>query len=214
MENTDDFKDFIQRTEPIRMREPLAETLGVFKESDIVEYSLKEVIKLSGHLCPTVTGAYLCCKKALKELYGENTPVRGEISITMHGEPDESNYGVISQVFSFITGAASSIGFKGIKTFFKRKDLLQFPKNGKDAEGLKFEFKRNDNGKKVTISFLPQNIPVSPEESNEINELIQKVLWGAAKKEEVTRFQDLWMKKIKRMLNEENIDKWMVIKNE
>ncbi len=214
MNNSDNFRDLIQKTDPIKMREPLAEILGAFKKDNIVEYSFKDIIKFAGHPCPTVTGAYLCCKKALEKLYSKEIPVRGNISVVIHGEPDEGVYGVISQVFSFITGAASSTGFKGLGTLFKRKDLLQFSNNKETEECLKFEFKRNDNGKSVIVSFLPQNIPDNPEESSKINQLLQKVLWDAAKKEEIKTFQDLWMKKIERMLNEEYIDRWMVIRNE
>ena len=101
---SDIFNDFLKEVKPIRFKEPLAETLGAFKEEDaIIEYTFIDVVKMAGHACPTVAGAYLSCQTALEKLYCDATPVRGEISVTVYGEPDEGVYGVMSQVFSFLT---------------------------------------------------------------------------------------------------------------
>ena len=113
--DVDSFKDFLKEVAPIRFKEPFAETLGAFTKKDaVVEYALTDVVKLAGHVCPTTVGAYLCCQKALKKLYPNEIPVRGDITITIHGEPHEGVYGVISQIFSFLTGAAPNTGFKGL----------------------------------------------------------------------------------------------------
>ena len=37
--------------------------------------------KLAGHSCPAVSGAYKVTEKALKALYGSETPMRGGISV-------------------------------------------------------------------------------------------------------------------------------------
>lgn len=214
MDDLDNFREIIKKAGSIKMKEPLAEILGAFEGGNIVGYSFAEVVKFAGHPCPTITGAYLCCKKALEKLYGNDIPVRGDITVTIYGEQDEGVYGVISQVFSFITGAAPSTGFKGLGTSFKRKDLLRFSSGHEDGKNLRFEFKRNDNGNKAVVLFSPQNIPENTEDSDKINQLFQKVLWGAAKKEEIKTFQDSWMNKIGRMLNEEDINKWIIVKYE
>jgi hypothetical protein len=110
----DGFRDFILDIEPIRLKDPLAETLGAFKkENAILESTFLDVVKLAGHACRTTAAAYLCCQKALLELYLDEIPIRGEIAITVYGEPDEGVYGVISQIFSLLTGAASVTGFRG-----------------------------------------------------------------------------------------------------
>jgi hypothetical protein len=97
------FRDFLLDTEPIRFRDPLAETLGVFKkENAVLEYTFLDVVKLAGHACPTTAAAYLCCQKALLELYSDEIPIRGDIAITVYGEPDEGVYGVISQIFTLL----------------------------------------------------------------------------------------------------------------
>ena len=65
------FRDFFKDVEPIRFKEPFAETLGVFnKEDAILEYTFIDVIKMAGHACPTTAGAYLCCQEAVKKLSG------------------------------------------------------------------------------------------------------------------------------------------------
>ena len=86
----DVFRDFFHQVEPIRFKEPFAETLGVFKKEDaVLEYTFIDVVKMTGHACPTTAGAYLCCKEALNKLYPDELPKRGDISITVFGEPDE-----------------------------------------------------------------------------------------------------------------------------
>ncbi len=119
----DSFRDCFKQVKPIRFREPLAATLGAFAgETAIIDYSFIDAVKMAGHACPTVSAAYLCCQAALEKLYGDTIPVRGEIAVTVYGEPDEGVYGVMAQVFSLLTGAAAATGFKGLGPKFKRKD--------------------------------------------------------------------------------------------
>ena len=69
------FRDFFAEVEPLQMREPFAQTLGVFKKEDaVMEYGFLDVVKMAGHACPTTAGAYLCCRQALKSpLQGRNS---------------------------------------------------------------------------------------------------------------------------------------------
>jgi len=208
-EKNGQFRKIIENAKPILLREPLAKVLGAFEgESDVVEYSFKEVVKLAGHPCPTIAGAYLCCKKALEKLYDDEIPIRGDISIKVYGRANKGVYGVISQVFSFITGAASSTGFHGLGNNFVRKDLLSFEEG---VGELEFNFKRNDNGKSVVVKLLPQNIPFRFDKAQKMGELMGKVLWDSAKPDEKKEFHDLWMEKIEIMLNEKEIGKWLVV---
>ena len=64
------------------MSERLGEILGAFSKSvGILTYGFRDVVKLTGHACPTTAGAYLCCRKALKEFYPDKIPARGDISV-------------------------------------------------------------------------------------------------------------------------------------
>ena len=208
---SDTFRDFLKEVRPIKFKEPLAETLGAVKEKDAtLEYTFVDAVKMAGHACPTIAGAYLSCQKALERLYPDETPVRGEISITVYGEPDEGVYGVMAQVFSFLTGAAPSTGFRGLGHKFKRKDLLKFIPDKIDPQAMCFEFSRLDTGQAVLIKFYPGEVPFAAEKAKRLGELLEKVIWEAAKDEEKKEFQELWMGKVKDMLlAEKGINRWL-----
>ncbi len=212
-ENKRNFRQFLTAAEPIRFRDPFAETLGVFRGEDtVLEYTFVDVVKMAGHACPTTAGAYVCCQQAMKALYPGEIPVRGDIAITIYGEPDESVYGVISQVFCLLTGAAPATGFRGLGHKFKRKDLLKFDPEKIESEGFCFEFKRSDTGQVVLVKFYPHKIPFAEEKSQRLAVLLEKVIWEAAKKDERREFQDLWMAKVEDMLVKKNdIGKWLTI---
>jgi formylmethanofuran dehydrogenase subunit E len=207
------FRDFLLDCEPIRFKDPLAETLGVFKRKNaVLEYTFLDVVKLAGHACPTTAAAFLCCQKALTGLYSDEIPTRGEIAITIYGEPDEGVYGVISQIFTLLTGAASATGFRGLGPKFKRKDLLKFSPEKIDPGAQCFKFQRLDNKKTVTVKLYPDKIPFPAEKAKRLQALMPKVIWEAAKKDERLEFQDLWMEKVRQMLVEKkDIDKWLKI---
>jgi len=89
-ERKNGFRGFFAEVAHLQMREPFAQTLGVFKKEDaVMEYGFLDVVKMAGHACPTTAGAYLCCRQALKALYRDETPIRGDIAITVSGESDE-----------------------------------------------------------------------------------------------------------------------------
>lgn len=206
-----EFQDFFTEVDPVYLRDPLSELLGAFKTNNtIMEYKFTDVIKMAGHPCPTVSAAYICCKKALKLLYPDGIPVRGDIEVTVYGEEDEGVYGVFAQVFSFLTGAASKTGFKGLGHRFKRKDLLKFKKEKPEEDAMCFEFKRLDSNDSVFVKFYPGNVPFPAERSLRLKYLLEKVLWDAAKENEKRDFQELWLEKVRIMLIEEKeIDKWL-----
>lgn len=207
------FVDFLKEVKPIKLKEPLAETLGAFSgEGVVLDYSFIEVVKMAGHACPTVAGAYLCCQHAIDKLYPDGIATRGEIAVTVYGDQDEGVYGVIGQVFSFLTGAAPDSGFKGLGYKFKRKDLLKYNPQKIDPEAMCFEFKRLDNNKTVLVKFYPSRIPSTPEKGKRMGELLEKVIWEAAKPEESAEFKRLWTEKVRSMLLERKaIETWIKV---
>ena len=50
--------------------------------------------------------------KALKELYKDELPVRGEIRVELRDSKSSGTTGVLANVASFITGAKEEDGFK------------------------------------------------------------------------------------------------------
>lgn len=206
------FRDFLEEARPVRLREPLAELLGAFSGGEaVIEYSITDAVKMAGHCCPTVTGAYLSCQVGLEALYGEEIPVRGEIAVTVFGEPDEGVYGVMGQVLGLITGAAPETGFKGLGGRYKRKDLLSYVAETPDPSGASFEFRRLDTGKSVLVNFYPWAIPFPDEKAQRAGELMDKTLAGVASGDERKEFQDLWMEKIKWMLERKDIQSWLKV---
>ena len=205
------FRDFFYDVKPIKFKEPLAETLGAFKENEaVLDYTFIEAVKMAGHACPTVTGAYMSCQEALDFLYPDEIPTRGNIAITIYGEPDEGVNGVMGQVFSFLTGAAPSSGFKGLAHKFKRKDLLRFSSEKLDSEAQCFEFKRFDNEARILVKFYPQKVPYPAEKAIKLNQLMKKVLWDEAGDTEKKELQDLFIGKVKVMLVERiEIQNWL-----
>jgi hypothetical protein len=208
----DGFQNFFGEVRPILVREPLAETLGAVGEGQSLSYSFTDLVKLAGHACPTMAGAFLSCQAALDELYGVTVPVRGAIAVTVFGEPDEGTYGVIAAAFTLLTGAAPATGFKGLGPQFKRKDLLTFDRLSPDPKSLCFEFRRVDTGRAVLVKFTPRAIPFAPEKARRMGELMEKVVWDAAQPQERAEFQALWMEKVRAMLLEKKgIDDWLSI---
>jgi len=208
----ENFRDFIKQAPKIKLREPLAGTLGAFEDDDAtLEYSFIDTIKMAGHSCPTVSAAYIGCQNALKKLYPDSLPVRGEISVTIYGDADEGVYGVIAQVFSLITGASGEAGFKGLGYKFKRKDLLKFVSEKIDPQAMCFEFQRLDNNEKVLLKIKHRGLPSIGPKEQRMSELLEKTIWEAAKKEEIREFQDLWMEKVEKIIQQENVDEWISI---
>ena len=209
------FRDFFKAVEPIKLKEPFAETLGAFKQRNaVVDYTFIDVVKMAGHVCPATAGAFLCCQKALKQLYPGEIPVRGDITVTIHGRPHEGVYGVISQIFSFLTGAAPETGFKGLGPKFRRMDLLKFSPQKTDSKALCFEFGRLDNDTTVSVEFSPHKVPFAQEKAKRLGQLMGKVLGEVAAEDELKEFQDLWIEKVRDMLLERKaIDEWLRIRS-
>ncbi len=119
---------------------------------------------------------------------------------------------MISQVFSFLTGAAPESGFRGLGHKFRRKDLLRFSLEKIDSNALCFEFRRLDNNSDVLVKFFPNNVPFDQEKTKQLGVLLEKVLWEAAKEDERRKFQDLWQEKVRNMLLEKKeLNKWIQI---
>jgi hypothetical protein len=52
------FPEFYAQAPRVTLRDPLAEFLGAARQG-LIEYRYADVVRLAGHSCPTVAGAYL-----------------------------------------------------------------------------------------------------------------------------------------------------------
>jgi len=175
----------------IRLHDPLAEFLGAVDDG-VIEYRYLDVVKLAGHSCPTVASAYWMTYRALRALYPDGFPERGNIRVEFGKQADDGVTGVIANVVGLLTGAAADGGFKGIAGAFDRRDKLFF------AADITSEirFTRLDTGKIVEVAVNMQSVPASPR----IWELLPKCRNGSASVAETSEFRQLWQERVRALL--------------
>lgn len=139
---------------PICVADPLAALLGAAKDGHIA-YHYLDAVKLAGHSCPTVAGAWLMTRTALARLYPDQTPQRGGVRVELRQTVDDGVAGVIASVAGLVTGAAGDGGFKGLAGRFRRQGLLRF---GVAMAG-EIRFTRLDIGSSVELAHFPQSVP-------------------------------------------------------
>ncbi len=193
---------FYNEVPKITLYDPLAEFLGA-AEGGVVEYGYLDAVKLAGHSCPTVAGAWLTTRKALASLYGDELPARGMIKVELRDGLADGVAGVIANVVGLITGAAQAGGFKGIGGKFDRRNLLHF-----NAEmGGEIRFTRLDTGAHAETGYHPELVPAAPG----MKELMQKTMMGVASAEERREFGVLWQDRVKRILIDHADDSGLVV---
>lgn len=185
------FPEFYAAAPRITLRDPLAAFLGAAADG-VIEYQYADVVKLTGHSCPTVASAWLMTRAALAALYPDALPVRGEIRVAMHGGRTVGVTGVIANVASFLTGATQDAGFKGIGGRFDRRELLSFD----IAIAGEICFTRVDSSAAVTASARLDRVPSDAR----VQQLLPKCLFGTASSEEAATFQSLWQGRVRTLL--------------
>ncbi|TVO58637.1 FmdE family protein [Denitromonas halophila] len=183
--------DFFDQVAPIRLRDPLAALLGAFDDG-VYDIGYREVVKLAGHSCPTVAGAYLMARTGLQALYGDALPVRGDVRVDLPASVDEGVTGVIANVLSFITGATERSGFHGLAGQFDRRNLLHFSQPVAHALALT----RCDTGEKVSVRYDASGVPADPA----MRPLMSRVLSGQASPQETATFGALWQARVRAIL--------------
>lgn len=185
--------DFFDAVPPLLLRDPLAAFLGA-AEDGLLEFHYSDAVKLAGHSCPTVAGAWLVTRRALAALYGDAVPERGGIRVEFRDQQGDGVTGVIANVVGLLTGAAADGGFKGIGGQFSRRGLMHF---GVAMEG-EIRYTRLDTAAAVETAYHPQHVPAWPETGM----LLQKIQAGSASPEERREFGRLWQERVKRLLIE------------
>ena len=175
----------------ITLFDPLAELLGAGDGK--FTYTFIDAVKLSGHACPTVAGAFLTAVHGINALYDE-APVRGQIIVTMPGSADSGVNGPISQVLTLITGAAAENGFHGLNGRHIRSGLMTF--SGDPSRTIRFT--RADTHQAVDIGYDASTIPASPE----MNPLMQQIMQGKADDAAQQEFRRLWRERVVAILED------------
>lgn len=185
------FPDFFDRAPTIRLFDPLMRFLGG-SDDGVLEYGFEDAVKLAGHSCPTVAGAFLMVRAGLRALYGGEMPERGAVRVTFPDGADAGVTGVMANVASLVTGARGDDGFKGIAGRFDRRDLLLFGQAGAGAMTLE----RLDGGGRAEIVYNAHLVPHRPE----IGPLLERCVAGLADADEVKVFGVLWQDRVRRIL--------------
>lgn len=196
------YPKFFNEIETIKLTDDLSSFLGTF-EDGIIEFSYLDIVKSAGHSCPTVAGAYIMALEGLKALYPDGQlPNRGNIFVSFKEDSYAGVAGVIANVFTQITGATETLGFKGINGNFVRHDLMKF--NDNISSSVKLQ--RLDNGSSVEVTYNPSSIQGNPLQQ----ELMQKINKGDASKEERSSFGKLWQQRVENIFS--NINSVITIK--
>ena len=182
--------ELLARAASVVVRDPLARFLGAARDGRL-EYSYLDAVKLTGHSCPTVAGAYLATIEALRRLYPEEIPERGAIRVELRGNLDEGVVGVVASVAGLLTGAAAEGGFKGIAGRYERRGLLRF--GAPIAADLRFT--RLDTGTSVEMN-LPAPAPMSPQ----LAALLRQALSPDAGEAEREAFAQAWQARVAAMV--------------
>jgi len=196
-------QEFYSEIEPIAMRDPLSSILGAIDDDEPIYYSYQDCIKVAGHACASISTAFQMTKLALKELYNEDIPVRGDLEVKFAGGRETGANGPIGQVIQFLTGAAIETGFHGLGGKYSRANLFKYDENLESGSGLKVEFKRIDTGEQVIVQANPSMIPLSREEQS-YSEYMPDVIHGNASNEEQEKFYLFWQGKNRKILLEDH----------
>ena len=183
---------FFDQAPRIVMHDSLAAFLGA-ADDGLLDYGYPDAVRLAGHSCPTVAGAWLMGRAAVRALYADETPERGGIAVHMAGPEHDGVNGVIAQVLTLITGAAADNGFHGIGGRFARQSLLDYASTpGSGA----VEFRRQDNGAAVSVALDFSSVPSSPN----LRRLMMAAMQPAATKAQLTAFGEAWQARVQSLL--------------
>ena len=182
---------FFDQAPTVTVYDGLAEFLGASSDG-MITYRYIDAVRLAGHSCPTVAGAYLMTRKALDMLYPGQTPERGAVQVRFSTSLDEGVTGVIGSVVSLITGAAGLGGFKGVGRNFRRQNLMYFA----CAIENEVRFERIDNGASVELAMHMNRVEADPRSSA----LLKQILAGIAAPQETREFATLWQERVRRIL--------------
>ncbi|MCG6503840.1 hypothetical protein OP500_09105 [Kingella sp. SNUBH-2017] len=205
MTQADRFPEFFDRAPQLLMRDPLAQFLGATPDG-VMAYRYQDAVKLAGHSCPTVAGAYLMVVKGLSALYGSDIPERGGIEVLMRDGRDEGTTGVIANVAMLLTGAAPETGFAGVgpMRLFGRRDLLAFGSGDERGEML---LRRRDTGAAVAVSYNPSIAPWPAE----MQTLMPLAVSGRADDAQLKRFGEIWQERVEAVLTKLADDPRLVV---
>lgn len=188
--------------EPIGIRDPVAEALGVLEAGEPFVVTYEDVVKAAGHSCPTASGAYRIAQLGLHALYPDDQPVRSEIEVLAAGPRDDATYGVMGHLISYVTGAAEEDGFGGLGGGYgDRQNLLTFDAFEPDSAAPTFRFSRTDTDETVEVTYHVGDVPDGgPALGN-----LQQIINGTASEEDRELFAEVWHGRVQAVLSDDSL---------
>jgi len=194
-------QNYIKQIPPIMMYEPYYKIFGQGVKP--VPYTYEEAIKMCGHSCSAVAGAWTIVRKGLDALYpGGEIPVRGNIVIYVPGAKEQWHLGVFAEIMMYVTGAAPETGFIGSEfgrenDLFVRRHKIIFTKNATPTKkwDMVWIFERIDTKKRVGVKFDVRK--VKPPVTKARIALGAKVAKGDATPAEAIEFIKYWNARVK-----------------
>lgn len=146
--------------ESIGVYDPFSEFLQGETEEFRFDVTLLDVVRFSGHACPSVVGAFLLAKRATEILFPEtNVVVRGDVRVETAASVLSGATGPMTNVFSYILGAWAESGFPGLRGQFVRRGLMRFDRP-EVPDGC-FRFQRISTGVSVDLRYESARVPFS-----------------------------------------------------
>ncbi len=206
---------YITEVPPIMMNEPYFDIFG--QTSGPVPYYYEEAVKLAGHSCGAITGAWTITRKALEVLYPNGEiPVRGQIAVEAPGAEDEWFVGVFGDIITFVTGASPHTGFIGaefgqVNNLFVRQNKMVYslePTNQLPPM-REWIFTRLDTGAKVGVKF--NLVIILPIPTPGRTEMGKKMAAGTATPEEAAEYYKYWNDRAIFVLDNADLDGFFTV---
>lgn len=188
--------------DPIEIRDPVAEALGVLEPGDPFVITYRDAVKAAGHSCPTASGAFRIAQLGLDAMYPDGYPFRSEIEVQAAGPRDDAAYGVMGRIVSYVTGATDDDGFGGLAGGYGgRRDLLRFDAFDPETADPTFRFRRTDTDETVAVSYHVGDVPDGgPAIGN-----LQVILDGSANDQQRETFADAWHRRVQVVLEDDSL---------
>lgn len=188
--------------DPIEIRDPVAEALGVLDPGEPFVITYDDVVKAAGHSCPTASGAYRITQIGLEALYPTALPVRSDVEVRAAGSRDDATYGVMGRLISYVTGAAQEDGFGGLAGGVgDRRDLLAFDAFEAASSAPTFRFHRIDTDDAVEVTYHVSDVP----DGGPAIGTLQHLLDGSASETQRDSFTEAWHGRVQAVLSDDSL---------
>lgn len=185
--------------DPIRLRDPLAERLGILGNGERFGFAYADLVRAAGHSCPTAAGAFRIARIGLDALYPDDNPVRGDVAVVVGGPRTETAFGVTGRLLSLVTGAAGEDGFGGLPGGFgARRGLLRYESLA--GSGVRVRLGRDDAETGVEVTYDVEAVPGLGQAKRHLPAVVD----GSADDGAVTAFRDAWHRRVDDVLESDD----------